>query len=162
MMKRYAKIICGVVLVIIVLGVTVIYRSTLEDTWSERLTEESELTQYLEFYPAKQTPATAEKGTFYIHNKTKQEMRTGEDYTLQKKILGKWCDVDNKYNRPLDFVAIGYSVPAEAEYRTTVDWEKDYGKLSHGTYRIIKDCALILDEKYHKQLELTFACEFKI
>ena len=162
MMKKYMKIISGVVLVIIVLGITIMYRSTLEDTWSEQLTEASELAPYLEFYAAKQPPVTAEKGTFYIRNKTEQEMRTGEFYALQKKILGKWCDVEDKYNQPMDFVAIGYSVPSQGEYRITVNWEKDYGKLPHGTYRLIKDCDVTLDEKYHKSLNLVFACEFKV
>ncbi len=157
-MKKSAKIIVGAVLVTAILGITLYYRNTLNDIWSERLTEESELAGYLDFYPASAEGAvTAEKGTFIINNKSDLTMRTGEFYALQKRVLGKWSDVEPY----LDFVMIAYDVPA-GEYRFTVDWGKDYRKLSHGTYRLIKDCDVTLDEKYHKSLDLIFACEFKI
>ncbi|NCE97558.1 hypothetical protein D1151_00215 [Emergencia sp. 1XD21-10] len=142
---------------IAVLGITFLYRNTLNDTWTERLTEESEVECYLEFYTAGEKAITAEKGTFIINNKSDQEMRTGEFYALQKKVLGKWSDVEPY----LDFVMVAYEVPA-GEYSFTVNWGKDYGKLPHGTYRIIKDCSVTLDAEYHKSEDLVFACEFRI
>ncbi len=157
-MRKYIKIIAGFVLVIAILGITLHHRSTLNDIWSERLSEESVIASYLEFYPASDKEAiTAEKGTFIINNKSDLQMRTGEFYALQKKVLGKWSDVEPY----LDFVMVAYEVPT-GEYSFTVNWEKDYGKLPHGTYRIIKDCDVTLDAEYHKSENLVFACEFRI
>lgn len=113
-MKRHIKIMAGAVSIVIILGIIFLYRNTLEDTWAERLTEKNDLIDYLEFYPAGEEDIFPDKGAFIIYNKTDQEMRTGEFYALQKKILGKWCNIET--NQPMDFVAIGYGVPP-GEYR---------------------------------------------
>lgn len=142
---------------IVIAAAVILYQNILEDTWSEKLTEKSEVTQYLDFYPAGADSISAEKGVFIINNKTNRELRTGEFYILQRKILGKWSDMIE----PLDVAAVGYDIPP-GEYKFTADWEEYYGKLKPGTYRMIKDCNMVIDKKKHEQLEFVFACEFKL
>lgn len=63
-MKKQIKIIAILVLMIVIAAAVILYQNILEDTWSERLTEKSEVTQYLDFYPAGADSISAEKGVF--------------------------------------------------------------------------------------------------
>lgn len=164
-MKKHAKkiIIACMAIAVIVFIFAYLYQNTADDTWSDKLTDQTELEQYIDFYIATHAEPTSEEGVFYIRNKTEQEMRTGEFYVLQKKVFGKWYDVNGKDGKSIfDFVAVGYPISPGSEYGVTVNWEEHYGKLPKGTYRIIKDADLTIDERYHKSLTFLFACEFRI
>ncbi|MGC2873754.1 immunoglobulin-like domain-containing protein [Ihubacter sp. mB4P-1] len=156
-MKKSTKIISILSVIIIIAAAVLLYRNALNDTWTESLTKESDFTPYLEFYPVDEEAIAAEKGAFIIHNKTDKEMRTGEFYALQKRVLGKWSDIGPS----LDFVAVAYDVPP-GEYSFTVNWETYFGELKPGVYRIIKECDLMTNESSHKYSEFLIWCEFKI
>lgn len=61
----------------------------------------------------------------------------GESYSLQKKEKDTWVNMEPIHDIGFNF--IGYSVDKNNQLELGVNWEYPYGKLTNGTYRILKD-----------------------
>ena len=60
-----------------------------------------------------------------------------EWYKIEKEENGIWYEVETLVNN-YGFNEIGYLVDENNEVKFVINWEKLYGKLSHGSYRILK------------------------
>ena len=61
----------------------------------------------------------------------------GEEYTIQQNINGEWKNLTPIRNMIVR--AIACLLDNNNQYRHQINWENDYGKLSSGLYRIVKD-----------------------
>lgn len=154
MTKKKASTAAIAVVLFIAAGV-LIYRNTLPDSYSSRLTEDPET--FLKF-TVEEESVTSESGVFCLENLTEKKMITGAEYFLQKKRLGKWVDMEPLV--PQDFIAEAILIMPQA--RLNVDWSGAYGSLPAGTYRIIKNCSISDDEQSSDRIKLCVACEFPV
>ena len=60
----------------------------------------------------------------------------GESYRIQIKENNKWKDVETIAD--LNFIEIAYNLDENNQLKQKINWEKLYGKLEKGTYRIVK------------------------
>ncbi|MBE5940601.1 MAG: hypothetical protein E7266_09435 [Lachnospiraceae bacterium] len=75
--------------------------------------------------------------TVIITDSNKEPYIYGEWYSIEKEKDGKWYEVKTIINN-YGFKDIGYIPNANGKIELTVDWEWLYGKLSPGTYRLLK------------------------
>ena len=75
--------------------------------------------------------------TITIKDTNEDKYTYGEWYVLQKEENGKWYNIPTKV-KEYGFNDIGYEVDENNEVKFVIDWEWLYGKLSQGSYRIIK------------------------
>ena len=76
--------------------------------------------------------------TVIIKDINKNPYTYGQWYKIEKQVNGKWYEVSpiiEKYG----FNSIGYLPDKNNEIKFVIDWEWLYGKLSPGTYRILKE-----------------------
>ncbi len=91
-----------------------------------------------------------------VKNETEKELTFGEEYTLEKKILGQWYQVMYKPKmifKPVAWEAIGYPIAPNSERIFEINWEWLYGNLSKGTYRIVKGYIVNYPETYNLEAE---------
>lgn len=153
--KARAAAIAAIAVILIIAAGVLIYRNTLPDSYSARLSADAET--FLNF-AVEEESVTSESGVFYLKNLTEKSMITGAEYFLQKKQLGKWVDMEPLV--PQDFIAEAILVMPQA--RLNVDWSGAYGSLPKGTYRMIKYCFVSDDEQSSSRTELCVACEFLV
>jgi len=60
----------------------------------------------------------------------------GESYRIQVKKNNEWEEVEPISD--LNFIAIGYNLDENNQFKQKIKWEKLYGELEKGTYRIVK------------------------
>ena len=60
----------------------------------------------------------------------------GKSYRIQKKENGKWNDL--KTIQDLGFEEIAYKLDENNQLKQKINWERFYGELEKGTYRIVK------------------------
>jgi len=62
----------------------------------------------------------------------------GEWYKLEKEDNGDWLEIEPKI-KDYGFNEMGYIPNDNGEVKFVIDWEKLYGKLQSGSYRIVKE-----------------------
>ena len=77
-------------------------------------------------------------------------------YAIEKNNGGKWGKLDGS----LDFVLVLYKLEAHKSAELELDWEKVYGILDNGTYRIIKQISYKNANDDYKTIDV--AAEFVI
>jgi hypothetical protein len=98
--------------------------------------------------------------SFIIHNDTDEELTFGEEYSLERKILGKWYKVLYKPSmmfQPVGWNDIGIMVKKRSTQTIEVNWEWLYGNLNKGNYRIIKKFITNYPSSYNLAMEFTIS-----
>lgn len=91
-----------------------------------------------------------------VQNETEKELIFGEEYTLEKKIFGRWYRVMYKSSMMIQSVgwnSIGLPVSQKSERTFEIDWEWLYGNLDKGKYRIVKRFIVNYPESYNLAVE---------
>ena len=76
--------------------------------------------------------------TIIIKDTNKNPYTYGEWYMIERKVNGKWYEVLPIIEN-YGFNSIGYLPNENNEVKFIIDWEWLYGKLSYGSYRILKE-----------------------
>ena len=84
-----------------------------------------------------QDTITKEGVKILITDKNKDHYGWGEDFRVQEKVNGEWIDLEYISDN-LTWIDIAYGLNADNQLTQKLDIEKYYGKLSNGTYRIVK------------------------
>lgn len=95
--------------------------------------------------------------TLTINNSSFNSFIYGVDFDLSQEVLGQWVNVPMVTEEKLD-ILIGYQLPPISEKTEMIDWEKWYGALVPGHYRIGIEFASSKDQ-YIKD---TISIEFEI
>ena len=67
------------------------------------------------------------------------ELQTGSPYALEKRVDGAWVDVELlPMEGELSWTMEAWSIPMDNETEWVVNWQRLYGELAPGTYRICK------------------------
>lgn len=94
--------------------------------------------------------------TLILTNNSDKNFQYGNPYEIEIKKDGEW----HKINVKLNFTLPAFSLASKETKEIELNWEGGYGKLSSGTYRIIKD---IDYEKEEGSFEIfNIAVEFDI
>ncbi len=72
--------------------------------------------------------------TLVLTNNSDKNFQYGNPYEIQIKKNGEW----HKINVELTFTLPAFSLKSKESKEIELNWENGYGKLSSGTYRIIK------------------------
>jgi hypothetical protein len=81
------------------------------------------------------TPSGA---VFVLKNATDNAYTYGDYYKLQRRDNAAWADVAVVFTENLGFYDIGYLLAARQAAEITIDWERLYGELPAGAYRLVK------------------------
>ena len=79
--------------------------------------------------------------TVVVTDKSSQKYTWGTEYFLQVKENGKWKRLDflEPSHSPANVdTLLGYILDEKHQITQSIDWERRYGKLPNGTYRIVK------------------------
>ncbi|GGA67939.1 immunoglobulin-like domain-containing protein [Ornithinibacillus halotolerans] len=74
-----------------------------------------------------------------LENTTDKRCVYGEDFSLEKKVDGKWYKVPDVVDGNYGFNDIGFELYKDEVQEWPVDWEWLYGSLEKGEFRIVKD-----------------------
>jgi len=85
----------------------------------------------------KEGSLTNSGATFILENHTDNSYRYGGSYSIEKERFGIWFSLRPK--RKLSSTLIAYDLGAKKSREIEIDWEYNYGKLTPGKYRIIKN-----------------------
>ena len=104
----------------------------------------------------KEGTLTNKSATLVLTNYSDKNFQYGSPYEIEIKKDGEW----HKLNVELYFNMPVFQLSAKESKEIELDWENGYGKLTEGTYRIIKE----IDYEYEKEKYETFnvAVEFNI
>ena len=104
----------------------------------------------------KEGTLTNKSATLVLTNNSDNNFQYGNPYEIEIKKDGEW----HKINAELYFNMPVFQLSAKESKEIELDWENGYGKLTEGTYRIIKE----IDYEYEKEKYETFnvAVEFTI
>ena len=104
----------------------------------------------------KEGTLTNKSATLVLINYRDKNFQYGSPYEIEIKKDGEW----HKINVELYFNMPVFQLSAKESKEIELDWENGYGKLTEGTYRIIKE----IDYEYEKEKYETFnvAVEFNI
>lgn len=91
-----------------------------------------------------------------LKNNGKIDAQYGSSYEIEKKQNGEW----HKIEAQLYFNMIAYSLKSNEVKEINLNWEKDYGKLSPGEYRLIKTIDIENDDGTFTSFNI--AAEFTI
>ena len=72
-----------------------------------------------------------------ITDNNKNQYRWGVEFRVQQKIDGKWKELDY-ISDDLSWIEIAYELDKNNQVKMKVDFEKYYGILKRGIYRIVK------------------------
>lgn len=104
----------------------------------------------------KEETLTKKGATLILKNNGTMDYQYGAPYEIEIKQNGDW----HKINIAIDFDSIAYDLKVGETKEIDLNWENTYGKLSSGTYRIIKSINYKNDDnKYHS---FNIAVEFTI
>lgn len=94
--------------------------------------------------------------TLILKNNSNKNFHYGNPYEIEIKKDGEW----HKINVQLNFTLPAFSLASGETKEIELNWEDGYGKLSKGTYRIIKN----IDYEYEegKYEDFNVAVEFTI
>ena len=104
----------------------------------------------------KEGTLTNKSATLVLTNYSDKNFQYGSPYEIEIKKDGEW----HKINVELYFNMPVFQLSAKESKEIELDWENGYGKLTEGTYRIIKE----IDYEYEEEKYETFniAVEFNI
>ena len=104
----------------------------------------------------KEGTLTNKSATLVLTNNNDKNFQYGNPYEIEIKKDGEW----HKINVELNFDMPAFQLLSKESKEIELDWENGYGKLTEGTYRIIKE----IDYEYEKEKYETFnvAVEFNI
>ena len=99
---------------------------------------------------------TNKSATLVLTNYSDKNFQYGNPYEIEIKKDGEW----HKINVKLNFDMPAFPLSSKESKEIELDWENGYGKLTEGTYRIIKE----IDYEYGEEKYETFnvAVEFNI
>ncbi|MEA4823590.1 MAG: immunoglobulin-like domain-containing protein [Clostridiaceae bacterium] len=86
--------------------------------------------------------ATPSGVTITLKNVTDTEYTYGESYTVQRKTVNGWIDVEPVIEK-YAFNSVGYMLSAMGSEEIIIDWEWLYGKIPAGDYRIAKEALFV-------------------
>lgn len=75
--------------------------------------------------------------TITIKDTNKKTYTYGDWYKIEKQVDGKWYELNTLIDN-YGFNSIGYVPDKNNEVKFVIDWEKLYGELPLGSYRILK------------------------
>jgi hypothetical protein len=87
----------------------------------------------------KRETVSSSKLALVFKNNSSRQCLYGEEFTLEKKLNGKWYQVPIPYVGDYAFPTIGYNLSSGETKELLVDWEWLYGNLAPGKYRIVKN-----------------------
>lgn len=76
--------------------------------------------------------------TVVITDTNEPSLCWGQQYRIQEKKNAKWEFIKTNTDNII-FESMAYILDENHQYSQKIDWSKHYGKLSKGTYRIVKD-----------------------
>ena len=85
----------------------------------------------------KKETLTNRSATVVITNKSNKTISFGEEYTIEKKLAGKWIKLETK-EKEIWWNLVGHSIEPNKNYQEMIDWYWMYGRLSKGKYRLVK------------------------
>jgi hypothetical protein len=88
-----------------------------------------------------------------ITNNKENDLSYGENFKIQKKINGKWKDLDYASDK-LYWKALAYKTKGNSQTTNRLDIEYYYGKLDNGTYRVVKPINGDLVNIYSNEFEI--------
>ncbi len=106
----------------------------------------------------KEGTLTRTSATIVIYDYTKEDNIYGSAYRIDQKKNGKWVSlktIDGKDWTEIMWTLIGYRVDEHDRLEIKIGWEKMYGPLEDGEYRIVKSTSNQNDSK-----ERYFSVEF--
>lgn len=92
--------------------------------------------------------------TILYQNSTDSEFTYGEAYVIEQKINNEWYQVPYLTKDGAVFIEIAYYLSPHSTAEWVTDWERIYGSLEVGEYRLVKEfLATGNDEKYYIAME---------
>ena len=73
--------------------------------------------------------------TLILTNNSDKEFQYGNPYKMEIKQNGEWHEI----NVEINFILPAFSLKSKESKEIELNWENGYGKLTSGTYRIIKE-----------------------
>ena len=104
----------------------------------------------------KEGTLTNKSATLILTNNSDKNFQYGNPYEIEIKKDGEW----HKINVELSFTLPAFHLLPKESKEIELNWENEYGKLSKGTYRIIKGINYEYEEGKYKSLNV--AVEFII
>ena len=104
----------------------------------------------------KEGTLTNKSATLILTNNSDKNFQYGNPYEIEIKKDGEW----HKINVELNFTLPAFHLLPKESKEIELNWENEYGKLSKGTYRIIKGINYEYEEGKYKSFNV--AVEFTI
>ena len=104
----------------------------------------------------KEGTLTNKSATLVLTNNSDKNFQYGNTYEIEIKKDGEW----HKINVELNFDMPAFPLSSKESKEIELNWENEYGKLSKGTYRIIKGINYEYEEGKYKSFNI--AVEFTI
>ena len=104
----------------------------------------------------KEGTLTNKSATLVLTNNSDKNFQYGNPYEIEIKKEGEW----HKINVELNFTLPAFHLLPKESKEIELNWENEYGKLSKGTYRIIKGINYEYEEGKYKSFNV--AVEFII
>ena len=104
----------------------------------------------------KEGTLTNKSATLVLTNNSDKNFQYGTPYEIEIKKDGEW----HKINVELKFTLPAFHLLPKESKEIELNWENEYGKLSKGTYRIIKGIDYEYEEGKYKSFNI--AVEFTI
>lgn len=92
-------------------------------------------------------------GTLTIKNNSGTDIAFGLDYAIEKYENGQWTALTSN---PVAIPAVAIALLNGKDYTSSLNWEKAYGSLEQGTYRVVKSISV------HEQGSKKIAYQFVI
>ena len=86
----------------------------------------------------KEDTITSSGAVFILKNNTYAEYWYGPEYYIEKKENDIWREIDTIDGNPLVWNTVLYTLKGKEEKEINIDWVLGYGKLSSGSYRLVK------------------------
>ena len=109
----------------------------------------------------KEGTLTKTGATIIIHDLSGHKYVYGSPYIVEKKVNDKWVEVKNICDN-CAFNAMAYGVDQDGILEFNCNWERMYGKLTKGYYRIVKDAFIKRDRPITEEDIKYFSVEFEI
>lgn len=128
------KIIVGIVIALLILGLYMYYIYNIKGNFFEANNKETidEVSMIIK-------EGTLTSATVVIKNASNKELTSGAWFRIDKlKDNGQWESLKS-INDDYVFIAIAWIIKPRGEFEDKIDWEKLYGELRIGHYRIVKE-----------------------
>ena len=79
-----------------------------------------------------------------ITDNNKEQYGWGVEFRVQQKVNGEWKELEYKSD-DLSWIEIAYALDKNNQVKMKINFEKYYGTLENGTYRIVKP---VYDNRY--------------